>query len=182
MSLRARLLMGAVAGVAAAIVVIAAANATWRTVEPARVAVPIDGSDVVLDQPRELTGVSQDASLALFAIIGGVSGVLVLMLEPKARMVASAFLGASGLMVASNAGITRSRVIVPDEWLADNAEKFTFGPPTAAPAIAIAGGLAMALAAAWLLLAARDAPRFSMPEGPPEGTGRDAGRDEGAWE
>lgn len=177
MSPRARLLAGAGAGIAAAVLVIAAANATWRIVEPQRVVVPVEGSDVALDRPRALTGTQQDASLSLFALIGGSACLLMLLLEPKPRTIAAAFAGACGLMIAANAGITRSRVVVPDEWIAD-AARLTFGPPTAAPTIAIGGGLMMAAAAAWLLLGARDAPKFSMPEGPPEA----AGRDEGAWE
>lgn len=177
MSPRARLLAGAAAGIVAAVIVIAAANATWRTVEPRQVVVPVEGSDVVLDRPRALTGTQQDASLSLFALIGGSASVLVLLLEPKVRLVAAGFAGACGLMIAANAGITRSRVVVPAEWVAE-ASRLTFGPPTAAPAIVMAGGFAMTAAAAWLLLGARDAPKFSMPEGPPES----AERDEGDWE
>lgn len=178
MSPRARLLLGAMTGLAAAVVVLAAANATWRTVTGEPVVVDVGNEDLVIDRPREVKGTTQDGSLALFAITGAAAALVAPMVSFKPRMGASALLGASGLMVAAGAAITRRVAAVPAEWLADDAVRYSASPPTTAPLVAIAGGLVMTAAAAWLLTAARRAPRLSMPEGPPD----KAASDEGAWE
>ncbi|HVL89768.1 MAG TPA: hypothetical protein VM841_05985 [Actinomycetota bacterium] len=179
MSPRTRLLLGSLAGLAAAVVVLAAANATWRTVTTSDFVVTIGEQQVVLDRGRAIKGTTQDASLALFAIVGAAAALVAPMLSATPRMGASAFLGASGLMISASAAITRGIESVPEEWLSGaHADRLALSPPTAAPLIAVAGGIAMIAAAAWLLTRVRNAPRLTMPEGPPGA----AERDEGAWE
>ena len=185
MSLRVRLLLGAVAGLAASIIVMAAANATWRTVSPNGIQITVDNQNVALQETRDIKGTTQDGSLSLFALVGGAAAVVGPLLASTPRIGASAFLAASGLMIAANAAITRGVESVPDAWLAGNpADRIAFSAPTSAPLIAIAGGIGMIAAAVWLLTAARRAPRLTMPEGPPEGTGpgEPSGSDAGVWE
>jgi len=178
-SLRARLVLGAAAGLAASVVAVAAANATWRTVTTDAMFVTVDGAQVEINGPRSLAGTTQDGSLALFGIAGAAAALLAPMLAAKPRLGASALLAASGVMVASIAVLTRGLLSVPDAWVPGTTPgRVTFGAPTAAPLIAMLGGLGMIAAAVWLLTGARSAPRLSMPEGPPE----QHPRDEGAWE
>lgn len=184
MSPRARLMLGAAAGLVAAVVVLSAANATWRTVTPTDVVVDAGDDQVVLRSERAIKGTTQDASLSLFGIAGAAAAILAPLLAATPRIGASAFLTASGMMVAASATITRGVRSIPDAWLGGNDPAgLTFSPPTAASAFAIAGGIAMAMAGVWLLTAARRAPRLTMPEGAPESApGSPREPDEGSWE
>lgn len=176
-----RLVAGCVLGIAGAATAVAAVNATWRIVTPASSAstVTIGGERVHVSDPAPvaLKGSSQDASLAPFAILGGVAAAAAGLLGPKPRIGATGLLGILGVEVAVNALLAQGRPLIPSALLRGEGLS-DVEIVTDVVWLAVAGGLAMFVAAVWLFVAAREAPPLRLPEGPPE----PAGRDEGAWE